>query len=176
MQTPFNGSYCTKDSPLGEALPEGCSVCKSYDGTGETTKYKSDCARFSNRSGICHFFHVNTCAIEHNCPYKIKRDERKADSISNNTIKHNPAKDVESPKLPVKTLWSCDIPQGTSPEKRIELYTSIGNCVNIYGSSPVTHITCPHCKKHFATQLRVRTSVVDGDVVETSVEEMRHDY
>ena len=74
VQTPFNGSYCTKDSPLGEALPEGCSVCKSYDGTGETTKYKSDCTRFSNRSGICHFFHVNTCAIENNCPYKIKRE------------------------------------------------------------------------------------------------------
>lgn len=74
VQTPFNGSYCTKDSPLGEALPEGCSVCKSYDGIGETTNYKSDCTRFSNRSGICHFFHVNTCAIENNCPYKIKRD------------------------------------------------------------------------------------------------------
>ena len=85
-------------------------------------------------------------------------------------------KDVESPKLQVETLWSCDIPQGTSPQKRIDYYTSIGNCASIYGSSPVTHITCPHCKKHFATQLRVRTSVVDGDVVETSVEEMRHDY
>lgn len=97
------------------------------------------------------------------CPTKPTTD--------NNTTKHNPAKDVESPKLPVKTLWSCDIPQG-----RIDHYTSIGNHVSMYGSSPVTHITCPHCKKHFATQLRVRTSVVDGDVVETSVEEMRHDY
>ena len=85
-------------------------------------------------------------------------------------------KDVESPKLPVKTLWSCDIPQGTSPEKRIDHYTSIGNRVSIYGSSPVTHITCPHCKKHFATQLRVQTSVVDGDVVETRVEETKRDY
>lgn len=89
-------------------------------------------------------------------------------------------KDVESPKLQVETLWSCDIPQGfhngTSPQKRTDHYTSIGNHVSIYGSSPVTHITCPHCKKHFATQLRVQTSVVDGDVVETSVEEMRHDY
>ncbi len=26
------------------------------------------------------------------------------------TTKHNPAKDVESPKLLVKTIWSCDIP------------------------------------------------------------------
>ena len=114
VQTPFNGSYCTKDSPLGEALPEGCSICKSYDGIGETTNYKSDCTRFSNRSGICHFFHVNTCAIEHNCPYKIKRDECKTDSISDNIAKHNPAKDVESPKLPVKTLWSCDIPSNNN--------------------------------------------------------------
>lgn len=87
VQTPFNGSYCTKNSPLGEVLPEGCSVCKSYDGIGETTNYKSDCTRFSNRSGICHFFHVNTCAIEHNCPYKIKRDECKADPISDNIKK-----------------------------------------------------------------------------------------
>lgn len=92
-------------------------------------------------------------------------------TTDNNTTKHNPAKDVESPKLPVKTLWSCDISQG-----RIDHHTSIGNHVSMYGSSPVTHITCPHCKKHFDTQLRVRTSVVDGDVVETSVEEMRHDY
>lgn len=173
VQTLLGGSYCTKDSPLGEALPEGCGVCKSYDGTGETTKYKSDCARFSNRSGICHVFHVNTCAIEHNCPYKIKRDECKT---INNTAKHNPAKDVESPKLPVKTLWSCDIPQGTSPQKRIDHYTSIGNHVSIYDSFPVAHIKCPHCKKYLATQVKVHTSVVDGDVVETSVEEIKRDY
>lgn len=91
LQTP-TGSYCTESYELGDALPVGCNVCKSYDGTGETTKYKSDCARFSNRSGICHFFHVNTCNLEHNCPYKIKREN------------------TESPKLSVKTLWSCDIP------------------------------------------------------------------
>lgn len=167
VQTP-TGSYCTESSALGDALPVGCNVCKSYDGTGETTNYKSDCARFSNRSGLCHVFHVHRCAIEHNCPYKIKRDECKT---GNSTAKHNPAKDVESPKLPVKTTLSCDIPQG-----RIDHYTSIGNRVSIYGSSPVAHITCPHCKKHFATQLRVQTSVVDGDVVETRVGETKRDY
>lgn len=74
VKTP-TGSYCTENPTLGGALPVGCNVCKSYDGTGETTNYKSDCARFSNRSGICHVFHVHTCAIENNCPYKIKRDE-----------------------------------------------------------------------------------------------------
>lgn len=74
VQTP-TGSYCTENPTLGNALPVGCNVCKSYDGTGETTKYKSDCARFSNRSGICHVFQVHTCAIENNCPYKIKRNE-----------------------------------------------------------------------------------------------------
>lgn len=76
------------------------------------------------------------------CPTKPTTD--------NNTTKHNPAKDVESPKLPVKTLWSCDIPQG-----RIDHYTSIGNHVSMF---------------------RVRTSVVDGDAVETSVEEIKPDY
>lgn len=40
------------------------------------------------------------------CPTKPTTD--------NNTIKHNPAKDVESPKLPVKTLWSCDIPSNNN--------------------------------------------------------------
>lgn len=79
-------------------------------------------------------------------------------------------------KTQFETLWSCHIPQGTSPQMRTDHYTPIGNHVTIYGSSPVAHITCPHCRKHFATQLRVRTSVVDGDVVETSVEEMKHDY
>ena len=71
---------------------------------------------------------------------------------------------------------SCGIPQGTSPQKRIDHYTPIGNHVSTYGSHQLAHIKCPHCKKYFATQLIVRTSVVDGDVVETRVEEMRHDY
>lgn len=31
-------------------------------------------------------------------------------TTNNNAIKYNPAKDVESPKLSIKTLWSCDIP------------------------------------------------------------------
>lgn len=88
VQMPI-GSYCTESSTPRAALPVGCNVCKSYDGTGETTNYKSDCTRFSNRSGICHFFHVNGCSIEHNCPYKIKRDECKTDSINDNTPKYN---------------------------------------------------------------------------------------
>jgi hypothetical protein len=102
VQTP-TGSYCTESSDSGKTLPVGSRVCKSYDGTGETTKYKSDCARFSNRSGLCYIFHVPRC-IEHkyNCPYKIKRDKYKTDPINDNTTKHNPAKDVESPKLPVR--------------------------------------------------------------------------
>lgn len=35
-------------------------------------------------------------------------------TTNNNTIKRNPAKDVESPKLPVKTLRSCDIPSNNN--------------------------------------------------------------
>lgn len=102
------------------------------------------------------------------CPTKPTTD--------NNTTKHNPAKDVESPKLPVKTLWSCYTPQGASPQKRTDHYTSIGNHVSIYDSFPVAHIKCQHCKKYFATQVKAHTSVVDGNVVETSVEEIKHDY
>ena len=79
-------------------------------------------------------------------------------------------------KTQIETLWSCYIPQGTSPQIRTDYYTSIGNHVSIYDSFPVAHIRCPHCKKYFATQLNVKTSVVDSDVVETSVEEIKPDY
>lgn len=61
-------------------------------------------------------------------------------------------------------------------QKRTDYYTSIGNHVSIYDSFPVVHIKCPHCKKYFATQVKVCTSVVDGDIVETSVDEIKHDY
>lgn len=71
---------------------------------------------------------------------------------------------------------SCGIPQGTSPQKRIDHCTSISNHISTYGSHQLAHIKCPHCKKYFATQLRVQTAVVDGDVAWMSVEEMRHDY
>lgn len=79
-------------------------------------------------------------------------------------------------KTQFKTLWSCDIPQGVSPQKRTDHYTSIGNHVNIYASFPVVHIKCPHCKEYFATQVKIRSSVVNGNLVETSVEEIKSDY
>lgn len=137
----------------------------------------SDCVhaekqRFISLSGnrecnVCSQFGVKVNDNYRNCQLYKPVNRHNDDS----TTKHNPAKDVESPKLPVKTMLSCDIPQG-----RIDYYTSIGDRVSIYGSSPVTHITCPYCKKHFATQLRVQTSVVDGDVVETRVWEIKRDY
>jgi len=71
---------------------------------------------------------------------------------------------------------SCGIPRGTSPQKRTDHYTSIGNHVSTYGSQQIAHIKCPHCKKYFATQLRVQTAVVDGDVAWMSVEEIQHGY
>lgn len=168
VQTP-TGSYCTESSALGDALPVGCNICKSYDGTGKTTKYKSDCARFSNRSGLCQIFHVPRCEIEYkyNCPYKIKRDECKTE---NNTTKHNPAKDVESPKLQVETLWSCDIPQDASPYERVDFVYDGDKCVNRYKSLALANVTCPHCRKSFSKDFKVVTTVIDGEVSNTEIE------
>lgn len=119
------------------------------------------------------------------CPTEPKTDSNSSDCFKcawldeNGTCKSwdvNEGKCEYVGKTQFETLWSCYISQGTSPQKRTDHYTSIGNHVSIYDSFPVTHIKCPHCKKHFATQLRVQTSVVDGDVVETSIEEIKRDY
>ena len=89
VQTP-TGSYCTENSVLEKALPVGCRICKSYDRTGEATKYKSDCASFSNRSGIqqgtspvkrIDYMYGDTCLSAYNtypivhmkCPHCKKR-------------------------------------------------------------------------------------------------------
>lgn len=70
----INGwSYCSKYHL--EKLYDSVTYCPSYDGTGETTNYKSDCARFSNNSGRCFSFHVLGCPIKNNCPDKINRSE-----------------------------------------------------------------------------------------------------
>lgn len=125
LQTP-TGSYCTKSSALGDALPVGCKVCKSYDGTGETTKYKSDCAR----------------------PYKIKRD----------------------------VGAHCKVEHDDTPPEEIIEYVHNSKLAVKYAACPIVHIKCPNCGKHFAKQLRVQTTILDGVVVGTNVEEMRHDY
>lgn len=89
VQTP-TGSYCTESSVLEKALPVGCRICKSYDRTGEAAKYKSDCASFSNRSGIqqgaspvkrIDYMYGDTCLSAYNtypivhmkCPHCKKR-------------------------------------------------------------------------------------------------------
>ena len=64
---------------------------------------------------------------------------------------------------------------GTPPEERIEY---VRNCklVAKYVTCPIVHIKCPNCGKHFAKQLRVQTTILDGVIVGTNVEEMRYDY
>ena len=70
----INGwSYCSKYNL--EKLYDSVKCCPLYDGTGETTNYKSDCARFSNNSGICLSFHMLGCPIKNNCPDKIERKD-----------------------------------------------------------------------------------------------------
>lgn len=69
----INESYCSKYNL--EKLYDSDKYCPLYDGTGETTNYKCDCARFSNNSGICFSFHVLGCPIKNNCPDKIERKD-----------------------------------------------------------------------------------------------------
>lgn len=69
----INESYCSKYHL--EKLYDSGKYCPLYDGTGETTNYKCDCARFSNNSGICFSFHVLGCPIKNNCPDKIERKD-----------------------------------------------------------------------------------------------------
>lgn len=68
-----NDYYCSKRNL--EKLPNSDLCCQYYDGTGETTKYKLDCARASNNSGLCLFFCVSGCPIKNGCPYKVNRSE-----------------------------------------------------------------------------------------------------
>lgn len=68
-----NDYYCSKRNL--EKLPNSDLCCQYYDGTGETTKHKLDCARASNNSGLCLFFCVSGCPIQNSCPYKIERKE-----------------------------------------------------------------------------------------------------
>lgn len=68
-----NDYYCSKHNL--DKLPNSDLCCQYYDGTGETTKHKLDCARASNNSGLCLFFCVSGCPIKNRCPYKIERKE-----------------------------------------------------------------------------------------------------
>lgn len=69
----INESYCSKHNL--DKLYDSITYCSEYDGTGETTNYKFDCARFSNNSGICLSFHMLGCPIKNNCPDKIERKD-----------------------------------------------------------------------------------------------------
>lgn len=64
---------------------------------------------------------------------------------------------------------------GTPPEKKIEY---VHNCklATKYDACQIVHVKCPNCGKHFAKQLRVQTTFLDGVITEMNVEEMRHDY
>ena len=65
--------YCSKDNL--EILTDTNLCCPYYDGTGETTEHKIDCARATNNTGRCLFFHVSGCPIKNGCPYKVDRSE-----------------------------------------------------------------------------------------------------
>ena len=63
----------------------------------------------------------------------------------------------------------------TPPEERIEYVHNLKLAAK-YVTCPIVHIKCPNCGKYFAKQLRVQTTILDGVIVGTNIEEMRHDY
>ena len=64
---------------------------------------------------------------------------------------------------------------GTPPEEKIE-YVHNRRLATKYVTCPIVHIKCTNCGKHFTKKLRVQTTILDGIIVGTNVEEMRHDY
>ena len=136
----------------------------------------SDCVhaekqRFISLSGnrecnVCSQFGVKVDDNYRNCQLYKPVNRHNDDS----TTKHNPTKDGKSPKLQVETLWSCDIPQSASPYERIDFTYDGDKCVNRYKSLALANVTCPHCRKSFSKDFKVVTTVIDGEVSNTEIE------
>lgn len=113
------------------------------------------------------------------CPTKPKTDSNSSDCFKcawldeNGTCKSwdvNEGKCEYVGKTQFKTLWSCDIPQGVSPYERIDFTYDGDKCVNRYKSLALANVTCPHCRKSFLKNLKVLTTVVDGEVSNTEIQ------
>ena len=57
-----------------------------------------------------------------------------------------------------------------SPYERIDFTYDGDKCVNRYKSLALANVTCPHCRKSFLKNLKVVTTVVDGEVSNTEIQ------
>ena len=57
-----------------------------------------------------------------------------------------------------------------SPYERIDFTYDGDKCVNRYKSLALANVTCPHCRKSFSKDFKVVTTVVDGEVSNTEIE------
>ena len=57
-----------------------------------------------------------------------------------------------------------------SPYERIDFVYDGDKCVNRYKSLALANVTCPHCRKSFSKDFKVVTTVIDGEVSNTEIE------
>ena len=57
-----------------------------------------------------------------------------------------------------------------SPYERIDFTYDGDKCINRYKSLALANVTCPHCRKSFFKNLKVVTTVVDGEVSNTEIQ------
>ena len=114
------------------------------------------------------------------CPTEPKTDSNSSECFKcawldkNGTCKSwdvNEGKCKYVSKTQFETLWSCYIPQvGASPYERIDFTYDGDKCVNRYKSLALANVTCPHCRKLFSKNFKVVTTVIDGEVSNTEIQ------
>lgn len=57
-----------------------------------------------------------------------------------------------------------------SPYERVDFVYDGDKCVNRYKSLALANVTCPHCRKSFSKDFKVVTTVVDGEVSNTEIQ------
>lgn len=57
-----------------------------------------------------------------------------------------------------------------SPYERVDFVYDGDKCVNRYKSLALANVTCPHCRKSFSKDFKVVTTVIDGEVSNTEIE------
>lgn len=57
-----------------------------------------------------------------------------------------------------------------SPYERIDFVYDGDKCVNRYKSLALANVTCPHCRKSFSKDFKVVTTVIDGEVSNTEIQ------
>lgn len=57
-----------------------------------------------------------------------------------------------------------------SPYERVDFVYDGDKCVNRYKSLALANVTCPHCRKSFSKDFKIVTTVIDGEVSNTEIQ------